>query len=72
MAAHDILDLRDPEDRMIYRMRVAFDLRRHTVTELNAELAAPMPRGTHRFTILRRIADERIAKAIGVAVEEVV
>jgi hypothetical protein len=29
-----------------------------------------MPRGTHRFALLRRIADTRIAKAIGGSVEE--
>jgi hypothetical protein len=65
MPAHDILDLRDPEDRVIFRIRIAFELRHRTVGGLNAELPAPMPRGTPCWAIERRIADVRIAKAIG-------
>jgi hypothetical protein len=65
MAAHDILDLREPEDRAIYRIRVAIELRHMTVRGLNDELATPMPRGTSRPALALRIADARIAKALG-------
>ena len=68
MAADDILDLRDPEDRAIYRQRVAQEFKYLNTFELREEhralLGSKPSRGVTRHEIIRAIADARIAKKV--------
>jgi hypothetical protein len=68
MAADDILDLRDPEDRAIYHTRMAQEfkyLNTSELRELHHDTVGSKPaRGTDRHEIIRAIADARIAKKI--------
>jgi hypothetical protein len=68
MPAHDILDLRDPEDRAIYRTRVAQEFKYLNTFELRQEhreiVGTIPPRGIARHEIIRAIADARIARKV--------
>lgn len=65
MPADDILDLRHPGDRRLYRARVNHELRHATIAELHAQLGEARPRGTNRYAMMLDIANMRIAKALG-------
>jgi len=61
-ASHDDLNLHDPEDRALYRQRVAVEFAMMKLTALRAE--AGVGQQSRRFDAIRAIADQRL-RAMG-------
>lgn len=57
-ARHDDLDLADPEDRALYRQRVAVEFAYMKLGALRAE--AGVGQQSRRFDAIRAIADRRL------------